>query len=64
MIITTTPAIEGKKIVAYKGIVFREVIQGVDFIKDFTAGFSNFFGGRSATYEEELTKAREEALED
>ena len=64
MIITTTPAIEGKKIVAYKGIVFGEVIQGVDFIKDFTAGFSNFFGGRSATYEEELTKAREEALEE
>ena len=64
MIITTTPAIEGKKIVAYKGIVFGEVIQGVDFIKDFTAGFSNFFGGRSSTYEEELMKAREEALEE
>ena len=64
MIVTTTPSIEGKNIVAYKGIVFGEVIQGVDFVKDFAAGFSNFFGGRSATYEEELTKAREEALEE
>lgn len=62
MIITTTPSIEGKKIVEYKGIVFGEVIAGVDFVKDFVAGLSNFFGGRSGTYEEELLNARETAL--
>ena len=49
MIVTTTPSVEGKKILEYKGIVFGEVISGVDFIKDFTAGLSNFFGGRSGT---------------
>ena len=47
MIITTTPSIEGKRITAYKGIVFGEIISGVDFIKDFAAGLSNIFGGRS-----------------
>ena len=62
MILTTTPTIEGKKIVAYHGIVFGEVIAGVDFVKDIVAGFSNFFGGRSGTYEEELLNARETAL--
>ena len=62
MIITTTPSIEGKKIVEYKGIVFGEVIAGVDFVKDFVAGLSNFFGGRSGTYEDELLNARETAL--
>lgn len=62
MIITTTPSIEGKQIMAYKGIVFGEVISGVDFVRDFTAGLSNFFGGRSGTYEEELASARETAL--
>lgn len=62
MIITTTPTIEGKKITSYKGIVFGEVVSGVDFIKDFTAGLSNFFGGRSGSYEGELIKAREDAL--
>ena len=62
MIVTTTPTIEGKKIVEYKGIVFGEVISGVDFVKDFMAGLSNFFGGRSGTYEEELLNARETAL--
>jgi len=64
MIITTTPTIDGKKIIEYKGIVCGEVISGVNFIKDFTAGLSNFFGGRSATYEDELIQARESALKE
>lgn len=62
MILTTTPAVEGRKIVEYKGIVFGEVINGVDFIKDFAAGLTNFFGGRSGSYEGELVQAREAAL--
>jgi len=62
MITTTTPSVEGKKIVEYRGIVFGEVISGVDFIKDFAAGLSNFFGGRSKSYEGELIEAREAAL--
>lgn len=64
MIITTTPNIEGKKIVEYKGIVCGEVISGVDFIKDFTAGLTNFFGGRSKSYEGELIESRERAVEE
>ena len=43
MISTTTPSIEGKTIVEYKGIVFGEIVAGVNFIKDFAAGLSNFF---------------------
>lgn len=62
MVITTTPSIEGKSIIEYKGIVFGEVISGVNFVKDFTAGLSNFFGGRSGTYEEELISARNNAI--
>lgn len=64
MIITTTPQIEGKKIKEYKGIVFGEVVNGVDFIKDFAAGITNFFGGRSGSYEGELIDARENALKE
>ncbi|MCF6462478.1 putative heavy metal-binding protein [Clostridium sp. Cult1] len=62
MISTTTPNIEGKRIIEYKGIVFGEVVSGVDFIKDFAAGLSNFFGGRSKSYEGELIEARENAI--
>lgn len=62
MIVTTTPNVEGRKIKEYKGIVFGEVISGVNFLKDFAAGLTNFFGGRSQSYEGELIKAREDAL--
>ena len=62
MIITTTPTIQDRKVIEYKGIVFGEVIAGINAIKDFTAGLTNFFGGRSVTYEEELMNARTQAL--
>ncbi len=62
MIVSTTPHLEGYRVTDYKGIVFGEVIAGVDFIKDFAASLSNIFGGRSGSYEQELTQAREQAL--
>ena len=62
MIITTTQKIEGRQIMEYRGIVFGEVITGVNVMKDIAAGMRNFFGGRSSTYEEELMSAREQAL--
>lgn len=62
MISTTTTSIEGKRIVEYRGIVFGEVISGVNFVRDIAASFSNFFGGRSNSYEQELVQARENAL--
>ena len=62
MILTTTNIIEGHKIIEYKGVVFGEVIAGVDFVKDFVAGISNFIGGRSTTYENELIEARQSAM--
>jgi uncharacterized protein YbjQ (UPF0145 family) len=64
MILTTTPSIEGRQITDYLGVVFGEVVSGVDFVKDFAAGLSNFFGGRSGTYEDELIRAREQAVQE
>ncbi|EPH95622.1 hypothetical protein D920_02352 [Enterococcus faecalis 13-SD-W-01] len=62
MIITTTNSIEGQTVTEYKGIVFGEVITGINIIKDIGAGLRNVFGGRSKNYEDELMKARNEAL--
>lgn len=62
MIITTTPSVEGMRIVEYKGIVCGEVISGVNFIRDIAASFTNFLGGRSGSYEDELIQARQNAL--
>lgn len=64
MIITTTPTVEGYKIVEYKGITYGEVVSGVNFFKDFAASITNIFGGRSNSYEDELQNARVRALEE
>ena len=64
MILTTTPAIEGNTIREYKGVVFGEVITGVNFLKDFAASIRNFVGGRSGSYENELVKARQNAMDE
>ena len=62
MILSTTPTIEGRNIADYRGVVFGEVITGVNFIKDFSASIRDFIGGRSTTYEDELIHARDQAM--
>ena len=64
MILTTTPSVEGRTITEYKGVVFGEVISGVNFIRDFAASIRNIIGGRSGSYEEELITARSKAMEE
>ena len=62
MIVTTTPSIEGRRISRYYGVVAGEAILGANIFKDLFAGIRDIVGGRSATYERELQKAREIAL--
>ncbi len=64
MIITTTPSVEGKKITKHMGIVSGDAIIGVNMFKDIFAGIRDIVGGRSATYEKELNKAKEIALKE
>lgn len=62
MTLSTTPAIEGRRITKYCGIVTGEAIMGANIFKDLFAGIRDIVGGRSATYERELRRARELAL--
>ena len=62
MLLSTTSSIEGKNIKEYRGVVFGEVINGINFIKDFTANITNFIGGRAGQYEEELINTRADAI--
>lgn len=64
MIVTTTPTIEGKKIIKYLGIVSGEAIMGANIFKDFFAGIRDIVGGRSSAYEKELRAAKEIALQE
>ena len=64
MILTTTPSVEGRTISEYKGVVFGEVISGVNFLRDLAASIRNIVGGRSGSYEQELIDARSKAVEE
>ena len=64
MILTTTPSVEGRTIAEYKGVVFGEVISGVNFLRDFAASIRNIVGVRSGSYEQELIDARSKAMEE
>jgi uncharacterized protein YbjQ (UPF0145 family) len=62
MIVTTTPTLEGKTILAYHGVVAGEAILGANIFQDFFAGIRDIVGGRSAGYEKSLRQARETAV--
>lgn len=62
MLVVTTNTIDGKKITRYHGIVSGEAILGANIFKDFFAGIRDVVGGRSASYERELRKAKDLAI--
>jgi uncharacterized protein YbjQ (UPF0145 family) len=62
MLVTTTPSIEGRKIVRYCGVTAGEAILGANLFKDLFASVRDIVGGRSGTYEKELQRARDIAL--
>ena len=64
MIVTTTQTVEGRKITKYLGVIAGEAIMGVNVFKDLFAGIRDIIGGRAASYEQELEKARKAALDD
>jgi uncharacterized protein YbjQ (UPF0145 family) len=62
VIVTTTPTVEGRRIREYKGVVCGEAVLGANVFRDLFAGIRDIVGGRSASYEKELRKARSIAL--
>ena len=63
MLILTTPAIEGKKIDEYYGLVTGDSLLGANLYKDMFSGVRDVVGGRTSKYEDELTTARQLALD-
>ena len=64
MIVTTTPTVEGRRIMAYHGIVTGEAILGANFVRDFFASVRDVLGGRSGSYEKVLRSGRDSAIEE
>jgi uncharacterized protein YbjQ (UPF0145 family) len=62
MLMSTTPAIEGRPIKNYHGVVTGEAIIGANFLKDMFAAVRDIVGGRAGAYEKTLRNARETAF--
>lgn len=62
MLVTTTNAIEGRRIVEYKGLVAGEAILGANIFRDLFASIRDIVGGRSGSYEKVLNDARQTAI--
>ena len=62
MILSTTPTIEGRNILEYKGIVTGETIIGANMFKDLFAGIRDIVGGRAGAYEKVLREAKDTSM--
>ncbi len=63
MLILTSPTIQGKEITKYHGLVTGDALLGANMYKDLFSGVRDVVGGRTSKYEEELTTARNLALD-
>lgn len=63
ILVTTTSNLQNCEINRYLGLVSARVVAGTGFLSDFIASFSDTFGGRSGTYQRQLQKINEEAIE-
>jgi uncharacterized protein YbjQ (UPF0145 family) len=64
MILSTTPTIEGRPILEYKGVVTGETIIGANMFKDFFASIRDIVGGRAGSYEKVLRQAKDTAMQE
>jgi uncharacterized protein YbjQ (UPF0145 family) len=64
MLVTTTTTVEGRRIVEYQGLVSGEAILGANIFRDMFAAIRDVVGGRAGSYEKELKRARDIAIDE
>ncbi len=63
LVMTTTALVQGRPVTEYLGVVAAQTIVGANVVREIMAGFRDFLGGRSTSYERVLQKARAQALQ-
>ena len=63
VLVSTTSSLDGIKIKKYLKPVSAHIVAGTNLFSDFFASFSDVFGGRSQTYQKQLTSLYNEAIE-
>ena len=62
VIVTTTPSVDGTKVIAYLGIESVEYVIGTGPVAEFTTGIADIFGARSTAFEKKLQTAKVQAM--
>lgn len=63
MLLSTTPWIEGKKIVKHLGLVRGNTIRARHLGRDIMAGFRNMVGGEISDYTKMMAESREQSID-
>lgn len=63
VIVSTTPTLDGWGIDEYLGVVTSHVVAGTNMFSDIAASFSNIFGGTSTSYQKQLERIHESAVQ-
>ena len=59
ILVSTTSNLDGWEIDKYLGLVLAHVVNGTNVFSDVFASFSDVFGGRSTSYQNQLTSLDE-----
>lgn len=63
ILVTTTSTVDGFNIKQYLRPISSHVVAGTNFFSDFFASFTDVFGGRSGTYQNQLVSLYNESIE-
>ena len=63
ILVTTTSSVDGLEVKQYLKPISAHIVAGTNLFSDFFASFSDVFGGRSQTYQKQLTSLYNEAIE-
>lgn len=63
VLVTTTSTIEGLPVKKYLRPISAHVVTGINVFNDILGSFTDFFGGRSSTYQKQIASIYNEAIE-
>ena len=63
VLVVTTSGLDNHKIINYLKPISAHVVAGTNVFTDFAAAFSDFWGGRSGSYQRQLSSIYDEAIE-
>ena len=64
ILVSTASTLEGVKIVSHLSPISTHIVAGTNLFSDIFASFSDVFGGRSSTYQRQISSLYEQAIDE